>query len=140
MNKLDEPILYTSLEDNNEFAPWFTEWKDGYIQLPVSQLQSTSCIFDSNAYGNTLDILLRIEKEDVLVFNLKEKYVGMDKTYYFYLSEVYVTKTPNKDDVFAIGFNVKSKVRRTKGVRKRNDYVKQMLFSYEIVCPIIQGL
>ena len=140
MSKIEGPTLYAILEEGNEFPKWLTEWSNGCVKIPLTLRKSGPSISDPKVYQQLLDIILKTSAENVYVFNFNEKYIGRDKTYYFYLSDVYVTNILNDDDKFVIGFYLKSKVKQTKNVKKRNDYMKEMFISYEIICPIIQGL
>ena len=140
MNKSNGAAIYASLIEENEFPSWFNLWKDGYISIPIKLMIPTSNVLEIDMYEKLLDIIMKTCKEEVFVFNMDGKYVGMDKTYRFYLSEVYITRLVNKNDTFVIGLTVKSKARQTKGAEKIDSYVQQLFLSYDIMCPIIQGL
>lgn len=109
MNTIKEPTLYVFLNNESKFPSWFKLSKNDSITIPFSRRFS-----------------------DKYRFNYNGKYIGDDNNYKFYLNEIGVTDI-EKNGTFLIMLSIQPVLKHNSSI-----YVKKLLLTYEILCPIIQ--
>lgn len=138
--KIDEPTFYSFMMKENSFPSWFDLWKDGVIKIPLELGTWKDQKYSSFMSDNDLDVFLGThERESLYSFNMNEKYVGKDKNYYFFLMEVHVRRFSNIFNEFSIAILIKL-VPKRKTAKSYGCKEAFTCFTYEIMCPVLQGI
>lgn len=130
---------YIMLAEGNEFPEWYDGDKT-FMKIPLRQIigDASAIKNDKNYHEPIRNGLVNLSKNvSTVMFDMKEKYIGQDTIYNFYLSKVVITTQITDADTFVVALIINLKVRDDRKYNM-NKYMMQMMPEYEILCPIWQ--